>query len=173
MRVWPAAVLAAVFALVGVWAFIGVQNRMGLDAGNVPRVKATGSAEVRSCSRNALDMWLTWKCDAQVTWPGKPTPVAERVRSVHELTGTVAVNERIVPSGGRFSTAREVAAADYPTRTDGTLFFLMMIGFLVGGLALGFFLGWQLEARFMPEPPEKPEKLKPMSKKRSRRRSKG
>ncbi|MFD1050115.1 hypothetical protein ACFQ1S_33635, partial [Kibdelosporangium lantanae] len=96
--------------------------------------------------------------------------VPERVKSVHALSGTVAVNERTVQATRR-TTRREVVTADYPGHSDGTLFFLMIIGFLAVSGGLGFYLGWQVEKRFMPEPPEK---LTPESEKRSgRRRSKG
>jgi hypothetical protein len=167
MRVWPAAVLAAVFALFGVWAFIGVQHLTGLTTGELPQTKRSGTAQIRSCSSDALYLWLTLTCDAEVQWPGQPAPVTGQVKSVHALSGTVAVNERTVRATRR-STRQEVVTADYPGHSDGTLFFLMMMGFLVVSGGLGFVVGWQVEKRFMPEPPEKPAKLTLESKKRRR-----
>jgi hypothetical protein len=169
VQVWPAAALGVVCTLLGIWAFISVQHRMGLTPNAVPQVKRSGSAEVRSCSVDPVYMWLTWTCDAEVRWPGQPAPVTERVRSVHALTGTVDVNERSVPST-RYRTTREVASADYPGLSDGVLFFVMMMGFVGVSMAIGFFAGSRL-ARLLPEPPEKPEKLTLRSK-RKRRRSK-
>jgi hypothetical protein len=41
------------------------------------------TTQIQSCSRDALYMWITWTCDAQVQWDGEQNPVAERVISVH------------------------------------------------------------------------------------------
>lgn len=153
---WPAFVLAGVLALLGIWAFIAVQHRMGLTTGELPQAERTGEAQTQTCSRDPLYLWITWTCDAQVRWNGEPNTVAERVISVRELTGTVDVHERVVPRK-RVSTAREVVSTDFPGTSDGALFFVMMMGFPVVGAAAGYFAGTRL-ARLLPEPPAKPAK---------------
>ncbi|RSM87896.1 hypothetical protein DMH04_09225 [Kibdelosporangium aridum] len=154
---WPAFVLAGVLAALGIWAFIAVQHSMGLTTGELPQAERSGKAQPQSCSRDPLYLWITWTCEAQVQWNGEENVVAERVISVRELTGTVDVQERVVPRK-RVSTAREVVPADYPGTSDGALFFVMMMGFPVVGAAAGYFAGTRL-ARLLPEPPAKPEKL--------------
>jgi hypothetical protein len=164
---WPAFVLAGFLAMLGVWAFLSAQHRLGLTSGDVPETQRSGTAEVQSCSRDALYMWVTWTCDAQVRWNGEQVPVAERVTTVRELSGTVDVNEREVPRR-RTSTSREVVPADFPGRSDGALFFVMMMGLPVLGAGGGWFAGSRL-ARLLPEPPEKPRKLTLKSKMSGRR----
>lgn len=151
---WPAFVLAGLLTALGIWAFISVQHRMGLVTGEVPQSQRSGTAEVQSCSRDALYLWLTWTCDAEVQWDGEQNSVAERVISVRELTGTAEVHERDVPRK-RASTFREVVPADFPATSDGALFFVMMMGFPIIGAATGYFTGTRL-ARLLPEPPTKP-----------------
>ena len=51
-----------------------------------------------------------------------------------------------------------VVSADVPVKVDGALFFLVMMGFLSLGLA-GWFAGYEIARRWLPEPPEKPRTL--------------
>ncbi|CAM3525435.1 hypothetical protein KIPE111705_12490 [Kibdelosporangium persicum] len=154
---WPAIALASLLVALGIWAFISVQHRMGLVTGEVPQAQRSGKAHVRSCSPDAVYLWITWTCDAQVHWDGEQNAVAERVISVRELTGIVDVHERDVPRK-RVSTSREVVPRDFPGRSDGALFFVMMMGFPILGAAAGYLAGTRL-ARLLPEPPRKPAKL--------------
>ncbi|MCE7002419.1 hypothetical protein LWC34_06170 [Kibdelosporangium philippinense] len=152
---WPAFVLAGLLVALGIWAFISVQHRMGLTTGEVPQAQRTGKAQVQSCSRDALYLWMTWTCDAQVQWDGSANAVGERVIAVRDLTGTADVVEREVPRK-RVSTAREVVQADFPAKNDGALFFVMLMGFPIVGAAIGYFAGTRF-ARLLPEPPLKPK----------------
>jgi hypothetical protein len=68
----------------------------------------------------------------------------------------VDVHERTVPRK-RVSTSRQVVPSDFPGKSDGALFFVMMMGFPIIDGAAGYFTGTRL-ARLLPEPPEKPRK---------------
>jgi hypothetical protein len=150
-------VLAGILALLGIWVFLTAQHRMGLTPGKIPQAERTGTADVRSCSSDPLYLWVTWTCETEVRWDGEQGAAPERVISVHELTGTVDIYSRTVQSG-RNSTSREVVPADFPGKSDGALFFVMMMGLPVVGAAAGFSAGTWL-ARFLPEPPERPREL--------------
>jgi hypothetical protein len=162
---WPSALLTLVFAVLGVWMFLTVKERLGLTVQSPPDVRRSGTAQVESCSADALYMWLTSRCDARVQWNGEPDTNAVTVKSVHALSGRVGVVEREVERRG--PNTWEVVAADYPVKVDGALFFVVMMAFLSLGV-LGWFVGLRL-AYLLPEPREKPRKLTLRSRMGSRR----
>jgi hypothetical protein len=140
-----------VFALLGVWMFISATEKMGLTVDSPPDVRRGATAQIQSCSSDALYMWLTWRCDARVQWQDETGSRLVSVQATHSLSGWTPVLERVVPRRGHDST--EVVSADYPVKVDGALFFVMMMTFMSLGL-LGWFLGLKLAYR-LPEPPPK------------------
>ena len=164
VRWWPAMVLTGLFGLIGVWAGIGVMHRTGLTPSD-PDVRRLGTAEIMSCARDPLDMWLTLDCDARVHWQGEPRPADKvvRVRAIHRLEGTVNVREQY-----ESRNSWTVLSVDVPVKEDGALFFLVMMGFLSLGM-VGWLTGYRL-ARLLPEPPVgTPKKLTFKSRMSSRR----
>ncbi len=153
VHIWPSVVLTAVLTLLGIWAFISVTEKMGLTVDSPPEVRRGATAQIESCTSDALYMWLTSRCSAQVQWPGESTAVTVTVRSTHTLSDMVYVLER-----QKTRRSVEVVANDYPVKVDGALYFVMMMAFLSLGL-LGWVLGMRV-ARLLPEPAPKDEKLR-------------
>ncbi|GLZ43601.1 hypothetical protein [Actinokineospora sp. NBRC 105648] len=160
--------VGVLFLFVGIWVFSAFQTRIGLTASSLS-VARVGTAEIRSCSADPLDLWLTSVCDAQVRWAGEDGTVAKRVHSTHALSGTVDVqlrNEGTSRSGGGTSTT--LVVADYPHHENGTLFFVLMMGSAAGALALGTLVGGLLSKLL---PTRRPQKLalRPMQRRRRKR----
>lgn len=153
VRMWPAAVLTGVFVLVGVWAFIGVQARTGLTP-SVPEVRRVGTADIRSCERDPLTMWLTYTCFGTVQWRGEqPAEKIGKITAVGRFEGTINIRDQHVSRKNW-----RVLSADVPVKADGALFFLVMMGFLSFGLA-GWLAGYRIAKRWLPEPPQRPREL--------------
>ncbi|MBM7775987.1 hypothetical protein JOD54_006191 [Actinokineospora baliensis] len=170
MRWGPTIGAGIAFLLVGIWVFIGVQSRTGLTPSAEPSVRRTGVAEVRSCATNPLDLWLTTVCEAQVRWEGEERTEDKRIHSVGPRVGAVDVQLRIDGSGaGRGGAGAKIVTADYPHRHDGALFFLLMMGIPGASMAIGVFLGSRL-SRLLPEPAPEKFTLRPMERKRGRRK---
>ncbi|MEV4316379.1 hypothetical protein [Actinocrispum sp. NPDC049592] len=150
---WPSAVLTAVFTLLGIWAFISATEKMGLTVDSPPEVRRGATAQIDSCTSDALYMWLTSRCSARVQWPGESTAVTVTVRSTHDLSDLVYVLER-----QKTRRSVEVVANDYPVKVDGALYFVMMMALLSLG-PLGWLLGTRV-ARLLPGPAPKDEKLR-------------
>lgn len=145
----------AVSLIVAIWVFIGLQERLGLDTEAARPVLRTGTAEVRSCSAAALDVWMTYRCDAEVRWNGEKDTVSQRFRSVRAVSGTVDVQLRSEGTDRAGKSTSKLVIADYPHWDNGFLFFFLMMCFVVGGFALGTAAGYFLGKLLPPPPPEK------------------
>ena len=159
-HIGPTIAVGVLGVFAAIWVAIAVQHRMGLTT-NPLRIDRTGTAEVSSCSKSALGLWLTMTCQARVRWEGSQEAVVKRLESVQDVSGTTVEVHLRNDKRSRGSPATRVTTADFPFRQDAALVFVLLIGIPAVGLGLGFLIGDRL-ARLLPKPPPEKLVLRPM-----------
>ncbi|MFI7121365.1 hypothetical protein [Amycolatopsis sp. NPDC049868] len=158
-RWWPPGVMGAVGVILTLWLMFSLQWVVGFEPwGTLTR---TGTAEVGQCRRNAVHIWMTFSCEAEVRWdkvpPGGEQVSTTSVTAVSALSGSVAVEEYKYRKKNSSRGGASVVPADRPLWpvADGWWILLVFVSVIPGWIA-GFWVGDRL-GRLLPEPKEKPK----------------
>ncbi|WP_233629996.1 hypothetical protein [Amycolatopsis sp. WAC 04197] len=181
-RWWPPGVMGAVGVILTLWLMFSLQWVVGFEPWGKPI--RTGTAQIGQCQRNPVHTWMTFRCEAEVSWDKVPRGGEQVstawVTAVSALSGRVPVEEykyrKKNSSRGGFSVV-PVDRPSWPV-ADGWWILLVFVSVIPGWIA-GFWVGDRL-GRLLPEPKEKPKDWRGVSRRatpgmngRRRKRNRG
>ncbi|MBC6449292.1 hypothetical protein [Actinokineospora xionganensis] len=144
-----------VFLLLSAWLMVSVSHVLGFSPSD--RTRDVGVAQIISCERTPLRLWLIHHCEAEIRWERKvpadetAEAVRTRVTSTRDLEGQVPVIERIERTGR--SADWTVVPLDHPVNNNDGLIFVLLL-FVLGAGVAGVFVGLKIAHR-LPEPPDR------------------
>lgn len=151
--------MGAVGVLLTLWLMFSLQWVAGFEPwGTLTRA---GTAQVEQCERNAIHLWMTYSCEAEVRWHDVPEGgeqvSATVITSVSALSGSVPVEEYKYRKKNSSRGGASVVPVDRPMWpvADGWWILLVFVS-VIPGWAAGFWVGGRL-GRLLPEPKEKPK----------------
>lgn len=135
--------------LVGGWFLMSLTWLVGAVPGGEP--ENTGTAEIASCHRDPVRLWMVYTCEADVRLT-EPPRIEHTLTSVEPLSGTVDVE-----LAGVVRSHSEVVPADRPHWSLGDVglwIFLVELPGIGAFMALGISISHRLGLRAPQAPPE-------------------